>query len=323
MRILVTGGSGFVGKRIISKLVDDGHTVLALARSDSSADTVCALGAAPVVGDLDVPGSLKLSPLDAVVHAAAHFRFTGPRGAYFRTNVGGTRALLEAAKDTGARTFVHLSAGAVVMDDRGSPIRGADESAPTFPRSFSGYIASKACGEAAVLANNTPGFRTIALRPPAIWGPGYPFSREIPRVVASGRFAFIDRGEYPFATCHVDNVVEAVVCALERGTGGRAYFITDQELTTFRDFIGGLAKLGGLSIDGLRSVSYRPAFAVGRLMELGATLGRSEDDPPLSRTIVRMIGREFTPSDRAARTELGYVGRVLRTDGLQTYANIP
>jgi nucleoside-diphosphate-sugar epimerase len=319
MRILVTGGSGFLGVRLIPRLVDDGHEVFALVRSASSDEKVRALGAKPVRSDLEAPEKLALPAIDAVVHAAAHFRFAGPRAPYFRTNVTGTQAVLDAAQKAGAKSFVYLSAAGVIMDDRGSPIRDADESAPTFPNSFSGYIASKARGEAAVLAANGPGFRTVALRPPAIWGPGDAFSREIPRAIGSGKFSFIARGDYPFSTCHVDNVIEAVQCALERGAGGRAYFINDQETMTFRAFIAMLAGRQGLSIDGIRSAPYRLAFTMGRLMEIGAAIRFSKSDPPLSRTMVRLIGREFTSNDSAARRELGYVGRVSRVEGAATY----
>jgi nucleoside-diphosphate-sugar epimerase len=136
-----------------------------------------------------------------------------------------------------------------------------------------------------VLAANTSSFRTIAIRPPAIWGPGDPFSRGLPDAIASGRFAFIERGDYPFAICHVDvdNVIEAVQCALERGTGGRAYFIKDRETTTFRDFIAMLADLQDLSVSGLKSVSYRLAFTIGWLMEVGAAIRFSKNDPSWSR----------------------------------------
>lgn len=202
------------------------------------------------------------------------------------------------------------------MDDRGTPLREVNETAPTYPHSFSGYIASKARGEAAVLAANRPGFRTIALRPPALWGPGGPFSKQLPHAIESGQFAFIARGEYPFATIHVDNVVEAVQCALERGTGGRPYFINDRDLVTFREFVAGLARVEGLSIDGLRSVPYRVAFTVGRLMEAVATLRSDQGDPPLTRTMARLIGREFTADDAAARRELGYIGTTTRAQGL-------
>lgn len=322
MKILVTGGSGFVGARLIPRLVSDGHEVFALARSPSSDEKVRGFGATPVRGDLEAPGKLTLPVVDTVVHAAAHFRLAGPREPYFRTNVAGTQALLKAAQEAGAKTFVYVSAAAVVMDDKGSPMRGADESAPTFPNSFSAYIASKSRGEAEVLAANKPGFRTIALRPPGIWGPGDAFSRAIPEAIGSGQFSFINRGDYSFVTCHVDNVVEAVQCALECGPGGRAYFVHDQETMTFRAFIAMLAGRQSLSIDGIRSVPYRLAFTLGRLMEIGAAIRRSKSDPPLSRTLVRMIGREFVTDDSAARRELGYVGRVSRVKGLAAYGGM-
>ncbi|QNJ93466.1 NAD-dependent epimerase/dehydratase family protein [Mycolicibacterium fluoranthenivorans] len=322
MKIAVTGGSGFLGAHLIPRLVQDGHTVFALARSASSADVVRALGATPVPGDLDKPDELSLPAVDAVVHAAALFRFAGPRAPYFSANVAGTEAVLNAARVAGAVTFVYISAAAVAMDDRGTPAGNIDESASTYPRSFSGYIASKSQGEAAVLAANGPGFRTIALRPPALWGPGGPFSKQLPHAIESGQFAFIGRGEYPASTIHVDNVVEAVQCALARGTGGRPYFINDRDLVTFREFIAGLAKLEGHSIDGLRSVPYRVAFTFGRLMETFAALRTDKGDPPLTRTMVRLIGREFTTNDDAARRELGYVGTMTRAEGLARMAQL-
>lgn len=319
MKILVTGGTGFLGKRLVQKLANDGQQVFALTRSTSSHEQFRALGASPVTGDLEGRGPLSLPAVDAVVHAAAHFRFAGPREPYFRTNVEGTAALLEAADKAGAKTFVYISAAGIIMDDDGSPICNADESAPTYPASFSAYLASKAQAEALVLAANKPGFRTVALRPPAIWGPGDMFSRELPRAIASGQFAFVNRGDYPVSTCHVDNVVEAVSCALEHGKGGRAYFINDRETQTFRDLIGMIASVQGLSVEKLRSMPYRLAFLLGRLMEVVWAVTFRKDDPPLSRSMVRMIGQEFRTNDTAARQELGYKGTTSRADGLRLY----
>lgn len=320
MRILVTGGSGFLGGRLIPWLARNGHEVFALARSASSDDTLRALGATPVVGDLEDGRAIALPRLDAVIHAAAHFRFAGPRAPYFRTNVDGTVSLLAAARKSGATTFVYVSAAGIVMDDRGSPLRNVDESAPTHPDSFSAYLASKAQGEAAVLAADSPGFRTIALRPPAIWGPGDMFSRMLPHAIASGQFAFIDRGEYPVSTCHVDNVVEAIGCALDRGAGGRAYFVNDRESWTFRDLIRSIARTQGLSTDRIRSMPYRLAFMIGGFMEFLAAITFRKDDPQLSRSMVRMIGRESRTCDAAARRELGYIGATSHAAGLQMYS---
>lgn len=319
MKILVTGGTGFLGSRLIPQLVSDGHDVFALTRSASSHDKLRALGATPVEGDLEGRGTLAFPALDAVVHAAAHFRFSGPRRPFFCTNVEGTKALLMAAEKANAKTFVYISAAGIIMDDRGSPVQNADETAPTYPNSFSAYIASKAQGEAAVLAAHKHGFRTIALRPPSIWGPGDAFSREIPRALQSGQFAFIDRGDYPVVTCHVDNVIEGVQCALDRGTSGRAYFINDRGALTFREFVASIAGTQGLSIDKIRSLPYPLVFAIGRLMELWSALTFRKTDPPLSRALVRMIGRQFTTDDAAARRDMGYVGKVSRAEGLRLY----
>lgn len=319
MRVLVTGGSGFLGARLIPSLIAAGHEVLALSRSATGDERVRALGGVPVRGDLERPASLSLPRIDGVVHAAAHFRFAGPRTPYFRTNVEGTSALLRAAEAAGASTFVYLSAGAVVMDDRGSPVRKGREDLPIHPRSFSAYIASKAQGESAVLRANKPGFRTIALRPPLIWGPGDRLSRQLPAAIRGGQFAFVGGGEFPYSTCHVDNLIEAVHLALVRGTGGRAYFVNDPEETTFREFVAGLAALQGLSLDGVRSISYGLARALGGLMEFVQALTFAAEDPPITRTMVRMIGREFTTDDADARRDLGYVGKVTRKQGLALY----
>ncbi|MCV7228055.1 hypothetical protein [Mycolicibacterium komossense] len=108
--------------------------------------------------------------------------------------------------------------------------------------------------------------------------------------------------------------------ALGGGAGGRAYLINDRELITFRQFIAALADIQGLSIDSLRSVPYQVAFALGRFMEIAASLRSEEGDPPLTRAIVRMIGREFTTSNGA---DLGYVGGTFRTEGLEQMASAP
>ena len=319
MRILVTGGTGLLGGRLIPKLVENGDEVFALARSASSGAKLRALGAFLVEGDLESDAPLALPSVDTVVHAAALFRFSGSREPFFKTNVEGTTRLLASAQKAGATTFVHISAAGIIMDDPGTPVRNADESAPTFPNHFSAYLASKARAEATVLAANKPGFRTLALRPPALWGPGDPFSRALPQAINSGQFAFVDRGDYAFATCHVDNVIEAIQCALERGEGGRAYFITDPERQTFREFVASLASLQGLSIEKLRSIPYWLASTLGRLMDAVWAVTRKAGDPPVSRSMMRMIGREFSVNDAAARRELGYAGRTSRAVGLRAY----
>jgi nucleoside-diphosphate-sugar epimerase len=132
-------------------------------------------------------------------------------------------------------------------------------------------------------------------------------------------FGFIGGGAFPYVTCHVDNVVEAALCALKAEAGGKAYFINDRELITFRAFVIDIAKSLGLEASRAPSMPYGLARRAGGLLEALWSLAGSSVDPPISRTMVRLIGREFTTSDAAARRDLGYVGHRTRADGLARY----
>jgi hypothetical protein len=106
---------------------------------------------------------------------------------------------------------------------------------------------------------------------------------------------------------------------LERGEGGHVFFIADQEKLTFREFVASLASVQGLSIEKLRSMPYGIASTLGRLMDAVWVITRKDGDPPISRSMVRMIGREFSVKDASARRELGYVGKTSRAMGLRSY----
>jgi hypothetical protein len=97
--------------------------------------------------------------------------------------------------------------------------------------------------------------------------------------------------------------------------GGRAFFIADREQQTFRAFIASLADVQGLSIDRLRSTPYWLASGIGRAMDAVWSFMRRQSDPPISHSMIRMIGRGFSIDDAAARRELGYVGHTSRAQG--------
>ena len=155
-KALVTGGSGFIGGRLIESLVGDGHGVRALARSRSSADSVAALGAEPVRGELGDPGSLRAAATgcDVAFHAAAKVEDFGPWEEFERDNVQGTRNVAEACAAAGVSRLVHVSTEAVLI--AGDPLVGVDETAPLRTDSRAPYSRSKALAERALLAA-TPG----------------------------------------------------------------------------------------------------------------------------------------------------------------------
>jgi len=176
---LVTGGSGFVGGRLIQILLSHGWTVRALARSDDAMRAVRAIGAEPVYGALnDMPSlAAAVKACDAVFHVAAHFKLWGDLAEFEQSNVQGTANLLQAAATAPVKRFVQLGAAAVVMGDR-EPMNSVNEALPRQERAWAPYSASKARSEALVLGANRPGvFETVVVRPPMIWGGGHANAR--------------------------------------------------------------------------------------------------------------------------------------------------
>ena len=155
----VTGGSGFIGGRLIERLVREGTAVRALARSDGSAKTVSDLGAEPVRGDLSDRESLEAGAAGAELafHLAAHLGDWGDWEDFERGNVDGTENALAATAAAGVRRFVHCGTEAALM--AGDPLVHVDEEAPLRPDSRAPYSATKARAELAVRRANRPGSR--------------------------------------------------------------------------------------------------------------------------------------------------------------------
>lgn len=300
-RAFVTGGSGFVGGRLIPALVARGVEVAALARSDGSARKVEALGATAVRGDLDDVAALAagIRGCDVVFHCAAHTDQYDPVDVHMRVTVQGTKNVLAAAD--GVRV-VHVGTEAVLADGR--PIIRADETRPFPARPMGAYPLTKGLAEQAAVAAGA-----IVVRPRFIWGKGDTnVMPELVRAVTSGRFGWFSGGRYRTSTTHVDNVVEALLLAAEKGRPGEVYFITDGEPVEFRDFITRLLATQGVD-PGSRSV---PHWVARTLVALTGWMKR----PPLTRMAFALMAHEVTVDDTKARRELGYAGRKTVAEGL-------
>lgn len=316
---LVTGGSGFVGGRLISHLLAGGWQVRALARSAESEAQVKALGATPVRGALDDAQALRtaMQGCDIVFHVAAHFRLWGERKLFDRSNVEGTRAVVNAAASSaGVRRVVAVSAAAVVMGDP-VPILNADESLPLQVRAFSPYASSKAEGERVLLAANgvRPGLETIALRPPFIWGGNMPTLDHMVDTVKAGRWQWVAGGTQAMSSCHVDNLCAALILAADRGRGGQAYFVADAEQSTLKSFISSLLATRGVSPPD-KSVPFAMAWTMAGLMGAAWRMLRLSGEPPITRQMLRLIGKPFTINIRKAQTELDYAPHITMEQGL-------
>lgn len=318
---LVTGGSGFVGGRLVERLVAKGWKVRALARSEEAARIVGSRGAEPVRGSLDDIAVLTNAALgcDVVFHVAAHFKLWGDPAEFERTNVDGTARLLRAAATASVRRFIQLGAAAVVMGDM-EPMLGADETLPLQERSWAPYSASKARSEALVMRANRPGvFETMVVRPPMIWGAGMPTLDHMVETVMAGQFRWVGDGSQPMSTAHVDNVCHALELAAIKGKAGEAYFVSDDQDSTLKEVISGLLRTR--SIDPPRASAPLPvAWVMASIMEWVWRMSSRKGEPPITRQMLRLIGEPFTVDIRKAQRELGYRPEVTRDQGLRSMA---
>ena len=320
MKIFFTGGSGFVGQNMIPELIQSGHEVFGLARSNNAAKKVEEVGGLPVMDDLTklATNTIKaLKKCDAVVHSAAYMDFTYEKEKFYAINVDATKKLVQLAKENGVQKFIYISAAPVIG---GSPVVNVTEANAdkTMPTAL--YPKTKAIAEKAVLAANNSTFKTISLRPPAIWGPNNHHYEEIIDRVKAGQWAWIGGGHQILSTVHIKNLSAAVVAALEKGNGGDAYFITDGDRRSMRTTFSAIIKAYGQD-PGKREIPLGIASALASMGEFTWKLFGRTSRPPVPPIALRLMAREFSVSDAKARKELGYQNVISFEEGVKEMMN--
>jgi nucleoside-diphosphate-sugar epimerase len=316
-RIFITGASGFVGGAIAAALAGT-HEVRAMSRSIASDAAIRALNATPIRCELGAVRSETLSGCDAVIHCAAFVKQWGTRRQFWTANVEGTSRMLDAARGAGVRRFIHIGTEAALF--RGQDMSSIDEDYPYPERTPFLYSETKAAAERAVLAANASGFETISIRPRFVWGPGdQTILPVLETMVRTGRFVWIDHGRAYTSTTHIVNLVHAVALALERGDGGNAYFVTDEGVTTMREFLTALLATRGVSPPD-KSIPGALARSIGVVAEAAWRVAGATSDPPLTRFAASMMSRDCTIRIDKARRELGYAPILSRADGLDALA---
>jgi nucleoside-diphosphate-sugar epimerase len=318
----VSGGSGFIGGRLIERLRAAGHGVRALARSPAAAERVRARGAEPVQGDLADRDAMRAGAegCELAFHAAATLGDWGKREEFERGNVEGTSNALAACAAAGVRRFVHVGTEAALM--AGEPLVQVDETAPLRPDSPVLYSATKARAEQLVLAANREGFETVVVRPRFVWGVGdTTLLPTMVELVKRGRFAWIGGGRHRTSTTHVDNTVEGLMLGASKGRPGEAYFVTDGGPVVFREFVGELLATQGLD----PPTRELPVWLARTLQAAGEAAwhlplpGR----PPLTRFAYWASTQECTIRIEKARSELGYAPVKTIAAGLQELSAPP
>jgi nucleoside-diphosphate-sugar epimerase len=308
----VTGASGFIGGALTRRLIAEGWTVNALARSEKSAKVVRELGANAVRGDLDDVAAMTdgARGADVAFHAAAHLGEWGNPSDFERVNVTGTANAVQAAREAGVPRFVHVGTEAALM--HGEPLVNVDETAPLQPDSKAPYSRTKARAEQVARAGGA-----VVIRPRLVWGPGdTTILPTLTHAVRSKRFAWVDGGRHRTSTAHVDNVVEGLMLGAEKGTPGEAYFVTDGEPQVFREFVTRLLGTQGVEIPD-RSMPHAVASAVTVAGEAAWGVLPLPGQPPLTRFGFWFLTQDCTIDISRARRELGYSPVTSIDDGME------
>jgi nucleoside-diphosphate-sugar epimerase len=315
MRIFITGASGFIGGAIAEAMASD-HEVFAMSRSDKSDLRVKELGATPVRCDLATLEPGDIPDCDAVIHCAAFVESWGTREMTWKINVEGTKRTLNAARAAGARRFLHMSTEAVLW--RGQDLVDVSEDHPYPDRTPYLYSETKAEAERLVrAANESGGMETVMLRPRFVWGPGdQTLAPEIKSMVEKGAFMWIDGGRARTSTTHIANLVHGAKLVLDRGTGGEAYFVTDGEVRSFREFLPELMEAYGVELGdrSMPSLIVRPAAilteGIWRTFKLSGT-------PPITRHAIDLMCCDCILKINKIENELGYKPVITVVEGLR------
>jgi len=313
MKVFVTGGTGFIGTRVVRRLAGTGHALRCLVREGSDRRAIDEVGAAAVPGDLTGKQSLLagMAGCDALVNVAAFFDFWVPdRRTYERINVDGTRNVMEAALETGVAKVVHVSTAAV-WGNAAWPIT---EQSELGAECASEYARTKRAGDrVAWELHATRGLPLVVVYPSAVIGPDDP--------KAAGRYVRqMARGQLPaqilvdrcFSFVDVADVAEAIARALEKpGNIGEKYLVSAENLT-WGQINRMICEISGARLPGLTFPDWLTEFNARVLTALANLTKR----PPLldmALDQVQMMRQGFACDGSRAARELGFDYTPIRT----------
>lgn len=292
-RILVIGGTGFIGGRLCEKLIlEEGATVRCLVRNWTKAVWLSRTTADLLPGEVTDRHSVDaaIAGCDVVFHCASG---GSSREELFATNVDGTRNILQAALRAGVKRIVYVSTIAVHGP---SPPDNADELAP-FVRTGKAYGESKIAAEELIQEFVAREQMNVSIvRPTFVWGPrSHLFTTGPLKAMKAGTFRLVDEGRGTCHAVHVDNLVEAMILSsLAPNVRGEAFLVTDGEHLTWREFFEPLAKLVGAIP--LASVSSNSSMtkAMGSAGEFASNvvMRLAGEGKSLPTRVVRRLARE-------------------------------
>lgn len=323
MKVLVTGGGGFLGQNIVRRLQERGDQVRILARAEYPA--LAARGVECLRGDVREKDAVlrAVKGADSVFHVASKVGYWGARTEYEAINIGGASNVVEGCIESGVGRLIYTSTPSVVIGTKGG-LENADETTPYPTRHLYQYAATKARAEAIVLGSNgRGGLKTVALRPHFIFGPGDP--QIVPRLVENARKGTLVRigdGSNKVDVTYIDNAVDAHILAhdalgkSEARAAGQAYFIGQEKPVFLWEFVDTV--LRGFGVDPVtKRIPVGLARILGAVIEGLYRVLALKKEPPITRSVAVVLGTSHFFSHEKARRDLGYQPRITLEEGLE------
>ncbi|MBS0456737.1 MAG: NAD-dependent epimerase/dehydratase family protein [Proteobacteria bacterium] len=322
MKILVTGGGGFLGQAICRRLVARGHAVASFNRG--AYPELDALGVRQIRGDLADAMAVREAArgMDAIFHNAAKAGGWGSYESYRLANVVGTDNVLAACRAHGIGKLVYTSTPSVTHCATRAVQGGNEVNTPYAERFNAAYPATKTIAEQVVLAANDANLATVALRPRLIWGPGD--NHLLPRLVArahAGRLRLVGDGNNLIDTTYIDNAAQAHIDAFEHlavgaACAGKAYFISNGDPRSLRETINALlAAVGAPKVSG--TIPFVLAYGLGAALEAAYRMLPLRGEPPMTRFLAEQLATAHWYDIRAAKLDFGYTPQVSFDEGLR------
>lgn len=309
--IAITGIGGFIGLRMAERALALGWQVQGLDHSLAAAERAHALGIQVTVGDVNDAKAVRtaLTGADLVFHTAAIVEEDGPREAYERVNVEGTRSVCGIARELGVSRFVHLSSvmvyGFEYPEDVGEegPLDGQGNV----------YNDTKLASERVALSFNSDAFAVLVIRPGDVYGAGsVPWVLRPIDLIARGLFMLPDFGRGVINHVHVDNLLDGVFLAIEKASGGDVFTLTDGVATPCHEFFAYHASMAGKTrVPGL------PSWMLSGFLRASAPALKLLGQKPLaSAAAMQFLLRRHRYSIAKAQAVLGYTPRISLADGM-------
>jgi dihydroflavonol-4-reductase len=318
VKAFVTGGTGFIGERLVQRLRDRGDDVVALVRSREKGSKLEQMGATVVEGDLSSSDAIRagLEGCDSAFHVAAVYKVGIPEKeheAMYDANVRGTERVLDAAFQAGVNRIVYVSTINVFGNTRGEIVEeGYERPGNDF---LSYYDETKYLSHQVAKERISKGAPIVIVQPGGVYGPGD--HSEVGNVIdqtSTGKLKALPFAGLGFNLVYVDDVAAGILLAHDKGQVGESY-VLGGEIATMRDLVQKTAEIAG------RKPPKRelPTGVIRMAAPAGPVVGKIMGFPPNFRELISASdGVTYWAKDDKARRELGYAPRDLDTGLRQT-----